>query len=250
MNSERSKREEIEHMLFQLQKTLLNEPEPLPFEFVAVEALLANVITQLDEDTEEIIRRIEHFLKSITFEKNTVDFQTLKTLLHFSSLIKQVETKVVGIRAAINEVLDSDEDLTNMYLTKKYKNEEIRNHDDAEMLFETYFKQTDEILSRVLGVKEDIQSTEGNNGLITIDVINISLDSYRNSMISMELQMGVATFSVSSGTFITSIFGMNLISGYENSQTAFLLTVGSAVSCSTIVASLCIGWINNRLKTK
>ena len=92
---------------------------------------------------------------------------------------------------------------------------------------ETYLKETDEILARLTEIDDNVQSTE--------DIINISLDSQRNSILFMEVRLAMGTFAVASGALFSSLFGMNLHTGMETSPLAFWMVSGASVSLAAMV---------------
>ena len=49
----------------------------------------------------------------------------------------------------------------------------------------------------------------------------ISMDNYRNKILKLDLSLGIAEVSIALGTFFTSIFGMNLMSGLETTPYIF-----------------------------
>jgi magnesium transporter len=128
-----------------------------------------------------------------------------------------------------------DDDLTSMTLSDNVTRRaysRVTDHDEAEMLLETYLKQTEEVLARIDQVDEDITSTE--------DIINISLDSQRNEMLLLELRLTMGTFAAANGAFIASLFGMNLLSGFEESPIAFWAVTGASSALAASVFLFCI----------
>ena len=49
----------------------------------------------------------------------------------------------------------------------------------------------------------------------------ISMDNYRNKLLKLDLNLGIAEVSLCLGTFFTSAFGMNLMSGLETKPFVF-----------------------------
>ena len=62
----------------------------------------------------------------------------------------------------------------------------------------------------------------------TQDVIELILDSSRNSLLTLDLQASIATMGLASGAFIAGLFGMNLHSSLEVTPYAFWITTGLA----------------------
>ena len=96
-----------------------------------------------------------------------------------------------------------------MFLTDKElkKPRTKENHGEAELLLEHYQGLVEEISSIVTTTLTTIQATES--------LIQLSLDTQRNSLIVFDLRATLGTLSISLSTFCTSIYGMNLMSGME-----------------------------------
>lgn len=70
-----------------------------------------------------------------------------------------------------------------MYLTEKQQGKirPLNQHDEIELLLESYLKQTDEIVQSVNNLVSNIKNTE--------EIVNIVLDANRNSLMLMELKV-------------------------------------------------------------
>ncbi|KAJ2763833.1 magnesium ion transporter, partial [Coemansia nantahalensis] len=121
-----------------------------------------------------------------------------------------------------------DEDLARMYLTQKLRGQrrQTTDHEEVELMMETYLKQVEEIVNHVESVSSHVRTTE--------DVVNIILDSQRNSLLLLEIRLTILTVGLSSGTFLSGLFGMNLVSSLEAHPNAFAMVAGAAVA--TILA--------------
>ncbi len=77
-----------------------------------------------------------------------------------------------------------------------------------------------EIHNEVKAAATEVSATEA--------IIHIVLDKQRNNLILFDLKANLATLAITSGTFLTSIFGMNLMSSLETIPGAFYLACGTA----------------------
>ncbi len=64
-----------------------------------------------------------------------------------------------------------------------------------------------EIENKVNLLSSDMSSTES--------IVQIILDKQRNNLIMFDLKANLMTVALTSGTFVSSIFGMNLASSFE-----------------------------------
>jgi hypothetical protein len=68
----------------------------------------------------------------------------------------------------------------------------------------------------------------------------ISMDNYRNKILNLNLNLGIAEVSIALGTFFTSVFGMNLTSGLETTPYVFYGISGMAfVLLFLVICSIC-----------
>ncbi|KAJ2799303.1 magnesium ion transporter [Coemansia guatemalensis] len=196
-----------------------------PFEFRALEAVLISVVSTLQSDEEVLVNLVQNLL---AYLEASVDRSKLRELLQYSKRLSRFGQKVLNIRDAIEEVLEQDEDLAGMYLTQKLQasHRETDDHEEVELMMETYLKQVEEIVNHVESVSSHVRTTE--------DVVNIILDSQRNSLLLLEIRLTILTVALSSGTFLSGLFGMNLINSFESHPNAFIAV--SAIALLSIVA--------------
>ncbi|PVV01935.1 hypothetical protein BB560_003627 [Smittium megazygosporum] len=171
----------------------------------------------------------------MAYLEESIDRTKLKELLQYSKRLARFEQKVANIRDAIEEVLDQDEDLADMYLTNKKSgvSQPIDSHDEVELILETYLKQVEEVANQVESTSSQLKLTE--------DVVNIILDSQRNSLMLLEIRLTVLAVALAFGTFICSLFGMNLLSGFEQHSFAFYLV--TAISSVIIALVISLGFL-------
>lgn len=115
---------------------------------------------------------------------------------------------------SLEAILESDEDLAMMYLTERGmgKLRPMSKHEEVEMLLENYDAQIEDILNRIEELDGKITSTQ--------EFLNISLDSVRNRMMRLDIMLSMAAFALAVGTLIAGIFGMNLLSHFEEGKYA------------------------------
>lgn len=197
-----------------------------PFEFRALEAILISVTGALQSEAQVLHGMTTKLLSSLEEE---IDRERLKLLLRYSKRLSLFDRKVSTLRAAILDVLDQDEDLADMYLTDiiQGKPHDPRDHEDVEILLEAYLKQVEEVANIVANLSANVRSTE--------EIVNIILDSQRNSLLLFELRMAMGTLGLSGGTLVAGLFGMNLLSGWETRESMFAVMTGLALSITGVI---------------
>jgi magnesium transporter len=110
----------------------------------------------------------------------------------------------------------------------------LSEHEEIEVLLESFSKQVEEIVNEAETIEGNVQSTQ--------EIVELILDSNRNSLLALDLKISIATMGLGTGTLIAGLFGMNLTSHLEDSAHAFY--VMSGVSC---VIALAAAWAGFRI---
>ena len=131
------------------------------------------------------------------------------------------------------ELLQSEEDMLGLMLSEQEKCKRLNqpidptSHESTELLLEDYNRQLNGILHDITFLQKRVQTKQ--------ELAAIGLDAYRNRMIRMNVQLAVGSVCLSTMTVVAGFFGMNLVSGLENSESMFFLTVGGSAAASTVL---------------
>jgi magnesium transporter len=216
---------DLEHKLRYGTKTMGG----LSYELRALEATFISVVSALDAEMQVHTTVVNGILAEL---EDDIDREKLRHLLIRSKKLSSFHQKATLIRDAIDELLDQDEDLAGLYLTAKL-NGTPREHDDdhseVEMLLESYYKHCDEIVQTVGNLISNIRSTE--------EIINIILDSNRNSLMLLDLKFQIGTLGLGGGAFIAALYGMNLQNFIEETEWGFW-SVSGVVTVSSLIIIL------------
>lgn len=131
----------------------------LPYEFRALESILISVTSALESEMKVLNEVVNQLLSQL---EEDIDRDKLRRLLIYSKKVSTFELKARLIRNALEEVLDSDEDLADMYLTEKAsgKKRDKDNHSEVELLLESYHKICDEMVHASSNLVTSIKTTE------------------------------------------------------------------------------------------
>ncbi|KAF2097833.1 Mg2+ transporter protein, partial [Rhizodiscina lignyota] len=201
------------------------KPGDLPYEFRALEAVLISVTTSLESEFEGVREPVVRVLREL---EEDIDRDKLRYLLIYSKKLGTFEQKARLVRDALDELLDADDDLAAMYLTEKAagKGRSENDHDEVELLLESYHKVTDEIVQASENLVSNIRNTE--------EIVKAILDANRNSLMLLDLRFSIWTLGLTAGTFLAALYGMNLKNFIEESDLGFW-----GVSAVCAVASAC-----------
>lgn len=131
----------------------------LPYEFRALEAVLISVTTGLEEEFNGVREPVVRVLRAL---EEDIDRDKLRHLLIYSKKLGSFEQKARLVREAIDDLLEADDDLAAMYLTERAKGieREEDDHQEVEMLLESYHKVCDEIVQASSNLVTSIRNTE------------------------------------------------------------------------------------------
>lgn len=209
-------------------QTSLTAGGALPYEFRALEAVLISVTAGLESEFEGVRDPVINVLREL---EEDIDRDKLRHLLIYSKKLGTFEQKARLIRDAIEDLLEADDDLADMYLTEKAEGtgREEDNHEEVELILESYHKFADEIVQVSSNLVSSIKNTE--------EIIRAILDANRNSLMLLDLKFSILTLGTTVGMFIAALYGMNLENFIEETNYGFfgisglcaVLTIASSI---------------------
>lgn len=131
----------------------------LPYEFRAIEAVLISVTAGLEEEFNGVREPVVRVLRAL---EEDIDRDKLRHLLIYSKKLGTFEQKARLVRDAIDDLLEADDDLASMYLSERARGVQRQEHDhqEVEMLLESYHKVCDEIVQASGNLVTNIRNTE------------------------------------------------------------------------------------------
>ncbi|XP_042399654.1 magnesium transporter MRS2-I-like isoform X1 [Zingiber officinale] len=233
-----------------------------PFEFRALEVALEAICHWLDARTKELEASAYPILDELTCKISSVNLDKVRRL---KSTTTRLTASVQKVRDEIEQLLEDDNDMANLYLSRKMATESPRlddsqttnspfliskspkiskasvatnqgsdyNVEELEMLLEAYFIQIDSTLNKLNTLREYVDDTE--------DYINLQHDNHRNQLIQLELFLSACTVSLTFYSLVGGIFGMNIpFSWNDNHEYIFnwVVTIGGLISALILVTVL------------
>lgn len=204
----------------------------LPYEFRALEAVLISVTGGLESEFEGVREPVVRVLREL---EEDIDRDKLRYLLIYSKKLGTFEQKARLVRDAIEDLLEADDDLASMYLTEKASGAERddENHEEVELLLESYHKVADEIVQVSSNLVSAIRNTE--------EIVRAILDANRNSLMLLDLKFSIGTLGISAGMFIAALYGMNLENFIEESHYGFFGISGLCTALAVVACYYCFG---------
>jgi len=207
----------------------------LPFEFRVLEIALEVSCTYLDSDVAALEREAYPAVDKLTKKVTTKNLDHVRILKrNLTSLLARVQK----VRNELEDLLNNDREMAELYLTRKYHQSQqleasiaskrysalaittssrINSHrfsivvtvagdendvEDLEMLLEAYFMQIDGTRNKILSLREYIEDTE--------HYVNIELNSRRNAMIQLQLNIIMLAFALCIPQYLADSFTMGI----------------------------------------
>ncbi|KAI0291774.1 Mg2+ transporter protein cora-like protein [Multifurca ochricompacta] len=222
--------------LYHLEHNLKTRGYGLPYEFRALESIFISVVSALEAEMVFIRNLVGGLLAEL---EDDIDHDKFKRLLHYSRRLTSFQNRVKLVEASFEEVLEQDEDLASMYLTDRRNDvrRQLSDHEELELLLETFSKQVEEIVNEAENIHGNVQSTQ--------EIVELILDSNRNALLALDLKVSIGTMGIGMGALIAGLFGMNLTTQMEDNPYAFM---GMSIA-STLIAFL-VAWAGLRRLAK
>ncbi|XP_051120855.1 magnesium transporter MRS2-I-like [Andrographis paniculata] len=210
------------------------EEDDSPFEFRALEVALEAICSYLSARTIELESAVYPALDMLT---SKISSRNLDRVRKLKSQMTRLTARVQKVRDELEQLLDDDDDMADLYLSRKLASAspvsssgaaswylasptigskisrasrasvltvrgDENDVEELEMLLEAYFMQIDGTFNKLTTLREYIDNTE--------DYINIQLDNHRNQLIQLELFLSSGTMCLALYSLVAGIFGMNI----------------------------------------
>lgn len=157
----------------------------------------------------------------------------LYRLLTLSKSLTALALDVKRSSAALAQLLSSDEDMANTYLSFRQQSgaqRSIDDHIDVELMLESYATEHEDLGDNI----EELQDEVSTHRLLE----QVKLSNERNRIMRLELMLSFGTCSLAICATMGGFFGMNLHSGLENVPHLLLyVSGGTGLAASGVFAA-------------
>jgi len=208
----------------------------LPFELLAVDVVLDSVVSLLTTDASKLCKDVERIILSITMDtKAPKKYEKLRV---FKDKVKETESRIKGFERALNQILDEDEDMALMNLSRLITHPErfvlpasqdilSAESDEPELILESYLQQAFCASNSLELLTSKIATTE--------ELVEIRLDTIPNRLLFATTILTLIISFLAACSLFGSIFGCNLWNGPEESPIAFSnIWIGTFSSAATL----------------
>lgn len=229
----------------------------VPYELLSVDAVLQTVTEMLGDEARQVTQRTVAAVKELRGNSQGKQHgisgmpgdHAQERLRWLKDEINGMVGRIQGFVRALNEMLDEDEDMALMNLSRLLTHPERfvqpvsqeilqEESDEPELILEAYLQQALSIVNELELLKAQIMTTQ--------EQISMTLDAMRNKLLYINTLLSLAALCVAIGSFIGSIFGMNLHNPYEDDTdvgSIWFLRVTIGTSVGLIVLFFVLAWV-------
>ena len=208
----------------------------MSFELQSVDAVLSSVCEMLSSDARNLRDRILFVMEELrgASAKTTSPGDHIQEKLRLlKDEVKEMEARIQGLVRAINLILDDEEDMALMNLSRIITNperfiqpvpQEVLNEesDEPELLLEAHLQHALSEVNALELLKGNISNTE--------ELVSLKMDTIRNRLLYINTVVSVISLCVATASLVGSIFGMNLVNHLEKDNNAFMeVVIGTIV---------------------
>ncbi len=214
----------------------------LPFELQCVDAVLSSVGAILAEDVLDLQLGANSIITDLVRADSDLGDYAQETLRTMKNSVHEMSSRVKGFNRAIDTLLEDYEDMALMNLSRLLSHPERfvqpvpqavleEESDEPELILEAHIQRGHTLINALALVEGQISSTE--------DFAVRKSDTIRNRLLFSNMVISILSLSVATGSFVGSLFGMNVTNFYEESANAFRIivftTIGGIFFCVAVV---------------
>ena len=212
----------------------------LPFELQCADAVLHVVGNILTEDTFELQTALEGYILRLLSDHGGLLSDDPLTIIRAVKIgLNEMSSRVKGFMDSLNRVLNEDEDMALMNLSRLLTNPERfiqpvspevleEESDEPELILEAHL-QTALTLTNAI----DLMTGQIDSAAALVDQ---KLDAVRNRLLFANMVISILSLCVASASLVGSIFGMNLRNFMEDDPNAFRQVTYGTLAGSIVLA--------------
>jgi len=227
-------------IIFEWEEMNAKEWVELPFELQCADAVLFVVASLLTDDTYELQDEAMDYITRVVVDgQYGLSDDPLAGIRHTKDAIREMRSRVKGFVQSMNRILDDDEDMALMNLSRLLSHPERfikpvdpaildEEADEPELILEAH-------LQIALTLSNELELIEGQVNTAS-ELIDQQLDSVRNRILFANMIISVFSLCVATASLVGSLFGMNVPNSLEDSYSAFtVITTSTILSCVALM---------------
>ncbi len=214
----------------QLVERIIAREEDVLFEHAVLEAALVYMLKKTVANFDKAQILVERILALLKTQHHDDIFEKLLTA---KKKLSKLGKNTRELSEILDEILDEDEEMADLYLAKKPKN-----IDEVESILENAIEQLEDIGNRLEELDDNIDDTQ--------EILTLKLSSRRNKIIQVDLVLTSVTAVFAFLAVITGLFGMNIMNKIENSHAAFWWVTGGMFVFAVLSTVIAHRWMKKK----
>lgn len=191
----------------------------LSFENRLVEIILMMIHVDFGVESRLLLYKMDEIFQKVEMTGKRVYIN--KELSYIYHNLNRFGFVVKEVMNVIGEIMKNDEDMKEMCLSCNGDDNSDERVEEMELILENYYRHYQQVEHEITGAMREFD--------IAQKQIGVELAHERNILALFDTQMNVITCGLSFGTFVASIFGMNLRNEWEGSNDMFIGMIGLSV---------------------
>uniref|UniRef100_A0A6U7CDN6 Magnesium transporter n=1 Tax=Haptolina brevifila TaxID=156173 RepID=A0A6U7CDN6_9EUKA len=222
------------------------------FELCAVEAVLMTACSELTRRQTELSEKSRSALpelrRNVIGASVVAGSRQLDLVRMLKQGVQELHVQSQALEEVLREVLDEDEDLEGMYLTRRrmavLQPDVCSDHEEVEMMLESYLQEVGATVAELDVLKYDIEATE--------KFVSFRLDSARNRLLKVDVIATASATALGVGQLVSGLFGMNVPSSLFKADVVgddwlFIFIAGLSVAVVLTLITTLVLWMGGRL---
>lgn len=204
-------------------------------ELVFLEAVLRDTLDTYTRRVKLLEPIVDNFVRRVSTE--VFSDAGVHLLVPLKDSLQGFELHVKQTLDCLTELLNDDEEMLKLLLTEQEaarklgKEIDFDRHQDVELLVGVYARQFNNLLQEINYLLSRLQSKQ--------EFVALALAGYRNRLVRMNVNISIIGLSTGIVTAVAGFFGMNLVSGLEDSPPyLFWAVTGMSSTTSLFVAAM------------
>jgi magnesium transporter len=213
----------------------------LPFELQCVDAVLNVISNLLASDTFELQEASMNYIHRLLHPKNSYSDDPLTIIRAVKDAVREMSSRVKGFVQSLDRVLDEDEDMALMNLSRLITHPERflypvsqevldEESDEPELILESYLQTALSLTNSLHLIQGQIDSAA--------ELVNQKQDSVRNRLLFANMVISVFTLCITCAALVGSFVGMNVPNHMEENGTAFRDIVTGTMAGTSLMGCL------------
>jgi hypothetical protein len=202
-------------------------PSDSSFEFRALSSALESIVARLGVRSRTLAPEVQSLVSALQGKGMQSPEDAPLRLVTLNTQLARLASDVEDVRDALAGLLESDEDLGGLYLSRgAAARREGSDHEEAELLLEGYARSVEEVMAELDALRDSMRFTES--------YVRTRLDAARNELLRLDTLLTMGTLSLAAGGLICAAFGMNLqMPGTMETSNLAFIGVSAAAGATT-----------------